>query len=173
VTVAWHELEEAPLLDKCGGPYPDDPDLLPITWQDAEDRLVAYQIDSTPGLALDKRIHKALGACQELAMKDVGLLRKLFWDHREYNEQMRLLWALWDLIWDFVAEKKKAWPARYQKALGVYELLPDVFVSTAWLLLYGKLAEYPLLERATQVGLQGYIPVDLGEDEHAGKLLIY
>jgi len=190
-------VKTAPLFSRCGGPYPDDQRLRPISWEEAGPMLDSYALDVSPHLELDKLMTTV---CREVyhklaGEKEMGCLLSL-WSclttcPYERNEGTRSLKAFRDTVddelRDFIRKraglmvenaKKKTSPVEENDWLTVApvaagDALCELLMTVAELIRFSDVAQYPLLKCAAQIALDGYLPLDVEHTERGDVLLVY
>lgn len=162
-------VRSAPLLARCGGPYPDDPLVETVSWKRAKEILSSYELDTSPQFMLDKRMVRAARMCDSQAAKGVGLWRRVFRNPDDYNEATRRLARLREEVDGCVVENARNWSEMYEREGGVENLFCGLFYSIAALAVCGFTGMFPELTKAAALAFDGYLPLDLSEAE--GRLV--
>ena len=172
---------EAPLLSKCGGPYPVLDGVKPVPWDEARGLAACYFWDCYPGLQLDRLM---IGAWQQIMARaeeesKSSAVRRSWWHtivsfvssrpSHSPNAKMQLLASISDASWRIADDAE----TKMEEATGVAEVLGELFQAVAVLIYAGELNDYPLLELAAELALEGYLPVDIERDGEKTTLLIY
>lgn len=163
-------IENAGLLEKCGGPYPDEKAISPVpTLHEALNIIGGSQLDATPHCGWDRQVVAALRECAAKSRKQKGVLAWLLASRSMYEERRRLF--------DRTREKVEVWGLNAGLSspdrVVVSEHLADLFSTTASLLDAEIASTWPLILEATRYALSGYLSVDFTSEDGIERVLIF
>lgn len=168
-------IENAPLLSRCGGPYPQIDWLQVVNKKDALDKMTCYLLDSTAQLCLDKRIGKAESeACFGLEAPFVKriltamALSKEWWQRRWYDRRLTAN----GYPGEPEAQKHDEFKGE-PDAWAVPAVLLELFLAVGHLVIFSKVEEFPELAAVSVVALKGYLPTDIRFSGADMKVLTY
>ena len=177
VSEFFSALQSADLLSRCGGPYPNDILLQPVSYDYALERAGSVLLDVNPYFAIDKMIVAASRAAHH------GPISSSVWEH-----------ITWMLGWSREARAVKEADKKLPKIVG--QILPPKRVDTqfgrGWadgvviedyvlnlltpivsLVVLERISEYPKLMQVAQVLLYGYLPVDIANEALDDVIMLY
>ncbi len=165
----FRTLKEAPLLSKCGGPYPDNLRLRPVSLDQALDVMSGIVLDINPSCALHGMLLDAGRRADALARS--GWMRAL--TTFLYVGKRRLLEDTTDKAARIVFDLCEDWPDKFEKEIFVSEYLRDFFVALSGLVAMGAIDEFPKLITLTDLIFAGFLPVDIEESDDEFRILVH
>lgn len=164
------KLNDTILFAKCGGPYPDDPYLRPVEWQEAESIILDMHLDASAHHELDVLLVDAIRTAKRLAVK--GISRKILAQltggpHKRERalldtvlRQRLAVAGLW------LTEKSKDPHVVQEHVFRLLEAMGE-------LILCNGAHRFPDLSQMVDFALWGYLPVDIERRASGPVCVVY
>lgn len=163
-------IEVADLLARCGEPYPDDPAVSRVESLDNALEIIAgSQLDATPHSNWDKTLTTAFRESRRALKQQKGMMAALFISNplRERERSIR------DLVGRRVQEAKLSAKLKSADKTIVASHLTGLLNVASLVLDANRRSDWPLLIKAADCALRGYLPVDFVGEGNTQRVLVY
>jgi hypothetical protein len=164
------QIKGANLLTLCGGPYPDDPAVSRVESLDkALDIMIGTQLDAVPYSNWDRTLTAAFRESRGALKQRKGMLAGFFLGNplRERERSIR------ELVEQRIEETKLSAKLKPAERISLASHLTELFEVASLILDVNRRAAWPLVIKATDFALQGYLPVDFAGEGQAQRVLVY
>jgi len=163
-------LGKADLLLQCGGPYPQDPAVLPVESLPQALKIISGSLfDAVPNSNLDKTLHRAFHTSYRTLKHTQGFLARLRFGNvirtrkRQIAKMIESRMAHATIASQLTATDRIIIVSHLSELLNVVSLILDSNHNADW----------QLLIKAASFTLDGYLPVDLLEADKLQRIQLY
>lgn len=163
-------IEVANLLALCGGPYPDDSAVSHVESLDTALEIIAgSQLDATPHSNWDRTLTTAFQESQRALKQQKGMLAGLFLGN-PLRERER---SIGELVRRRMKEANLPAKLKPTDSTIVASHLTGLFNTASLVLDANRRSAWPLVIKAADLALQGYLPVDFAGEGQSQRVLVY
>ncbi len=166
----YSRIEVANFLANCGEPHPDDPAVSHVESLDRALEIIAgSQLDATPHSNWDKTLTTAFRESRVALKRQKGRLAALYIDNPLRERESRIT-ALVKI------RMKEASVCAKLKSTGntiVESHLTELLLTASLILDADRGSVWPLIIKAADLALQGYLPVDFAIEPQGQRVFVY
>jgi hypothetical protein len=163
-------LVTANLVSRCGEPCPEDTTVRQVeSLQQALQTITGSQLDAVPHSNWDKAFTRAFRECRQALSRQCGLFGRLFFGNSIRKRRMRIE----DLVERLIRQSPLASKLAAADQVVVVSHLAEMLNVVSLVLDAKRTAEWPLIIKAADYALKGYLPVDFERTVESQQVLVY
>lgn len=163
-------LETANLVSRCGETYPEDTTVSRVeSLQQALQTISGSLLDAVPHSNWDKELTGAFRECRRALSRQRGLFGRFFFGNSIRERRKRIE----DLVERRIRQSPFASKLTAADRVIVVSHLAEMLNVVSLVLNAKRTAEWPLLIKAADCALNGYLPVDFEGTVELRRVLVY